>query len=370
MEILSERFAIVTRIDENTRTAWMSFATPIKGEDLLGFSQTMAAMLDGGIPLKRALDTLYGDIENAALRLVIMDLSSQLGSGAPLSKALASHPTVFDKFFVNMVKAGESSGELPVMLNRVADYVEKTEALKDKVKSAMTYPVVVMVFAGLMVALILAFGVPYLRELYDGLGIALPMPTQVAVVIGGFMGDNLTLLIVSTLILAFGLRLVLMSEWGQSLIDQMKLTLPILDELFTLLYTARFSRTLALLYAAGVPLLEALELTGESVGNRLISAAIEKTKAAIQGGRNLSECLRENPYFLDAAIGMVAAGEESGKLERMLNKVADFYEHKFYTKIDGLASSLEPIMMVFVGIAIGGIIIVLGMPFMNLASVF
>lgn len=371
LQALSEEYSIVTRLE---RKAERSLLTPlsrgVKGEDLLSFSQTLAAMLDGGITIKRALDTIYGDTESRALRMVIMDCSAQIGGGAPLSNAMAGHPTVFGQFFVKMVRAGESSGELPEMLRRVSEYVEKTESIKDKVKSALTYPLVVVCFALLLMAAIMAFGIPYLKNLYDGLNIELPVPTQIMVAIGSFMNNNLLLFFGLVILSAYLLKSWLTNPRGIRQVDYLKLHLPILSDFFRTLYTARFARTLALLYSSGVPLLSALQLTGESVGNILVAETVEKTQAAIEAGDNLSDCLRVNPYFLDAAIGMVAAGEESGKLDQMLQKVADFYEHKVNTKLDALTSTIEPLIMIGVGLLIGIMILTLGLPFMNLSSAF
>ena len=371
LQALSEEYSIVTRLE---RKAERSLLTPlsrgVKGEDLLSFSQTLAAMLDGGITIKRALDTIYGDTESRALRMVIMDCSAQIGGGAPLSNAMAGHPTVFGQFFVKMVRAGESSGELPEMLRRVSEYVEKTESIKDKVKSALTYPLVVVCFALLLMAAILAFGIPYLKNLYDGLNIELPVPTQIMVAIGSFMNNNLLLFFGLVILSAYLLKSWLTNPRGIRQVDYLKLHLPILSDFFRTLYTARFARTLALLYSSGVPLLSALQLTGESVGNILVAETVEKTQAAIEAGDNLSDCLRVNPYFLDAAIGMVAAGEESGKLDQMLQKVADFYEHKVNTKLEALTSTIEPLIMIGVGLLIGIMILTLGLPFMNLSSAF
>ncbi len=371
LQALSEQYAIVTRLEAKAKKTLLTpLFTGVKGEDLLGFAQTLAAMLEGGITVKRALDTIYGDTESRALRMVIMDLSTQIGSGSPLSNAMASHPLIFGQFFIKMVSAGESSGELPEMLRRVGEYVEKTEALKDKVKSALTYPVVVIVFALMLMAAIMAFGIPYLKNLYDGLNMELPRPTQIMVAVGTFMNENLILFGFLVLLTVYGVRSYLTHPKGARQVDYLKLHLPVLGDFFKVLYTARFARTLALLYSSGVPLLNALQLTGESVGNVLVTETVEKTQAAIEAGESLSDCLRTNPYFLDAAIGMVAAGEESGKLDQMLKKVADFYEHKVYIKLEGLTSTIEPLIMIGVGICIAVMIMTLGLPFMNLASAF
>lgn len=371
LAILSERYAIVTRLERRAKRRLLPpLFGGVKGEDLLGFAQTLAAMLEGGITVKRALETIYGDTENKTLRHVVMDLSTQIGQGTPLSQAMASHPVIFGEFFCKMVRAGESSGELPEMLRRVAEYVEKTEALKDKVKSALTYPLVVVTFAGLLMAAILTFGIPYLRELYAGLNMALPAPTMMMVHLGSFLNDNLWLVLILSVLGLYGAKVFVMSAPGQRFFDGLKLRLPLLGDFFRTLYTARFSRTLALLYSSGVPLLNALELTGQSVGNTVVAATVEKTQQAIEAGESLSDCLRVNPYFLDAAIGMVAAGEESGKLELMLRKVADFYEAKVYTRLEALTSTLEPLIMIGVGLCVGVMIVTLGLPFMNLASAF
>ena len=371
LALLSERYAIVTRLE---RRANQGILQPlwggVKGEDLLGFSQTLAAMLEGGITIKRALETIYGDTENRTLRHIIMDLSTQIGQGTPLSQAMATHPTVFGDFFTKMVKAGESSGELPEMLRRVSEYVERTEALKDRVKSALTYPTVVICFAGLLMAAILTFGIPYLRDLYDGLSMTLPAPTLVMVRLGTFLNDHLLVMVLLGLLLLYGAKVMSVRPSVRRYFDGLKLQLPVLGDFFRTLYTARFSRTLALLYSSGVPLLNALELTGQSVGNLVVADTVEKTQQAIEAGESLSDCLRVNPYFLDAAIGMVAAGEESGKLELMLKKVADFYEAKVYSRLDTLTSTLEPLIMVGVGLCVGVMIVTLGLPFMNLASAF
>lgn len=370
LAMLTERYPLVTRLETKAESSvWIPFSG-VKGEALLGFTQTMAAMLEGGIPLKKALDTIFHDTENRQLRTVIMDLSTQLGKGTALSKAMMDHRQVFSTFYVNMVKAGESSGELPEMLTRVGQYIEKTEALKDSVKSALTYPLVVLGFAGLLIAVILAFGVPYLKDLYDGLGIDLPLPTQILVVVGTLMGNNLLVCLLLLLLLLYLARIGLANPRVERRLDSLKLNFPIIGGFYRTLYTARFARTLALLYASGVPVLEALQLTADSIGNILMSETIANTQEAIEAGGSLSDCLRCNPYFLDAAIGMVSAGEESGQLEAMLSKVADFYEQKVNTRLDSLTSTLEPLMMIFVGLAIGGIVIALGLPFMTLASAF
>jgi type IV pilus assembly protein PilC len=369
LTMLTERYEIVTRLEKRTeRFSLEPLLRPIKGEDVLNFSQTLAAMLEGGIPLKRAIDTIYHDTENRSLREILLDISSSLGSGSSLSEALEQHPDVFDTFFVSMVKAGQNSGELPEMLNRVSEYLEKSEQLKDQVKSALTYPIVILIFAAILVAVILAFGVPYLRDLYDGLGLELPASTQILVVVGGLLGDNSTLCILAALVAAYLARVSLRNPVVAQHIDSSKLYLPKLGSFFRTLYTARFSRTLALLYSGGVPLLDSVQLSGNSVGNRHFASSMKSVGDKLKAGATLSTCLRENPYFLDSAVGMISAGEESGKLDTMLAKIAAFYDNKVNSQLESMTSTIEPIMMILIGIVIGGIIVALGLPFLNLAS--
>lgn len=371
LKLLSERYEIVTRLEHQTSSQRLNpFSGRVRGEDLLGFCETFSAMLEGGINLKRALDTIVGDTRNPALRNVIMDLSARVGGGDSLSQALGHHPNVFSGFFVHMVEAGESSGELPEMLRRVAAFLEKTEKMKDRVTAALTYPGVVLAFAGVMVAVILAFGVPYLQNLYDGLGIELPGATRFLVLVGNFMNDQVLLLVLSFLLFLWLFWRFLHNPKGRAFIDKAKLSLPPFSGLFELLYTGRFARTLALLYSSGIPLLSALGLTAKSVGNQVIAQSIEVTEEDLKAGGKLSDSLRLNPYFSEAAIGLIAAGEESGKLDQMLVKVADFYDRKADTKLEALTSIVEPLIMVVVGIVIGGIIVTLGLPFLTLASNF
>lgn len=371
LKMVSERFAIVTRLEHRTeKSSYSPFGNRIKGEDLLGFCETLSAMLEGGVNLKSALDTLLGDTESAALRKVIMDLAARVGSGDSLSAAMSHQPDVFDSFFVNMMAAGESSGELPEMVRRVAVYLEKTEAMKDKVRAALTYPTIVLSFAGILVVVILTFGVPYLQDLYDGLGIDLPMATQVLAAIGMFLNSNIVLVCLMILGLAFLIRVYLRTPRGQYLVDRAKLGVPVVSGVFRNLYTSRFARTLALLYSSGIPVLDALELTSKSIGNQLVSRTIEETQDTLRSGGTLSDSLRSNPYFSNAAIGLVSAGEEAGQLDGMLLKVAAFYDRKVDNRLEALTSTIEPIMMIGVGMVIGGIIVALGLPFLSLASNF
>ncbi len=218
--------------------------------------------------------------------------------------------------------------------------------------------------------MIVTFGVPYLQELYDGLGIVLPAPTRLLVFVGNFMNQQLLLLAIFVLLIGWLMWRFLTNPGGRLIVDRLKLQIPLLSDLFRLLYTGRFARTMALLYSSGIPLLNALGLTARSVGNEVVAQSIQETEEDLKEGGRLSDSLRLNPYFSDAAIGLIAAGEESGTLDQMLLKVADFYDRKADAKLEALTSIVEPLIMVVVGIVIGGIIVALGLPFLTLASNF
>lgn len=369
MQALSQKYAVVTELEERLKKEFRLLPPRLTGDDRLNFTQTLATLLDGGVPLRKATDILRTDSDNPYFQTVLQDISNQLGSGASFSQALASRSHDFSAFYVNMVKAGETSGKLPEILTRLAEYTEKTEAIKAQTRAAMAYPLIVILFALALVAGILAFGIPQLRELYDGLGVALPAPTQFVVALGGVFADHLAIFAVLFLVALFlGYRAV-NSDQGQAALDGLKLRVPPFAETFKLLYVARFASTLATLYIAGVPLLLALELTAGSLGNSMVGNSLLEAAGRLKEGKSLAGSLRGNPYFKDSVIGMVAAGEESGNLEKMLLKLADFYEAKTYAKLESLSSTVEPLLMIFVGIVIGGILITLGLPFVNLASV-
>lgn len=372
MKTLSSRYAVVTQLDSTASNskiqAFLNLVAPVKGEDMLAFVSAMASMVDGGISLKRVMVILYEDIENPALRRVVSDLSSEISAGNTLSGAMDKHPAIFDRFFRAMVKAGETSGNLPEMLRRVASYIEVTEGLKNKVKSALFYPILVVIFAFLLVTAIIVFGVPYLQNIYDGLGLTLPLATRVVVTLGGVLAKHIYIFVLLGAALVYLVFRGLKNESGQIVADRLRLKLPVFSNIFRLLYTARFARTLATLYASGIPMLEALSLVSATIGNRVVAAELADVIDRVKGGEAISTCLRGSPHFSRMAVGMMSAGEEAGTLDAMLNKVADFYEMKVYAALSGLASTLEPLIMMIVGLFIGGIIIVMGLPFMNLAS--
>ncbi len=371
-QMLAQQFVKVTQLDEvaelDNKQRLQNLLTPVSGEDLLGFCQALASMFAGGISVKRVMDILIEDIEHPTLRRKVSELATDISNGHTLSAAMGRHPDVFDQFFRSMVKAGEQSGNLPEMLRRLADYIQKSETIKAKVKAALTYPAILIIFSFLLITTIMAIGVPYIDQIYGGLGLQLHWATSVVVTVGSFLARNLTWLVILLGIVGYGFSRYLQGESGAKIIDTWKLKVPVLKDLYRLLYTARFSRTLATLYASGIQVMDSLELAADTVGNRVVGDEILAISPRVEGGEALSSCLRESPHFTRLAIGMFAAGEESGNIDQMLHKVADFYELKVYSALESFASVIEPAIMVVVGLLVAGIIIVMGLPFLQMSG--
>ncbi|HXE71446.1 MAG TPA: type II secretion system F family protein [Candidatus Nitrosotenuis sp.] len=373
LRLLSEKYHLVTRL-EAVRSGQADFLTRmglgkrITGEDLMAFTHELAAMLNSGIPVKSAMDIMMQDIEHPGLRRVILDVATELGAGRSLAAALRSHQEVFNYFFTSMVEAGETSGQLPAVLTRLARYIERSETLRKQVIGALYYPAIVCSFAALMVTFILIFGVPRVQELYQGLGGKLPWVTQTFINVA--LGVSKTWYLWATLLVAgfFGLKAFLRSEAGIRLLDRLKLSVYPFNTLMRPLVIARFCRTLGTLYRSNVPILQALELAGASVGNKVMEDVVHEATRCVRDGEPLARPLARSRLFTQMAIGMIAAGEESGALDRMLESIAEFYEVQVEIRLKALTSILEPVMMIGIGLAVGGVIIIMALPFLQLSK--
>ncbi|MBI3928647.1 MAG: type II secretion system F family protein [Armatimonadetes bacterium] len=372
LEMLSERFPVVSELAPAAAPgllARLGLRARVKGEDLLGFTQSIAAMVEAGLAYKKALEILREDLDSSELRRALGEVANDLGSGLSLSAAMENHQHIFDTFYTRMVAAGEAAGQLPLILKRLAEFIERTEAIREKVKSALVYPTIVLVFAVLLGTLIVLIGVPVLDEVYTSLGSQLPAPTQAVVVLGKGLVNFWPILLPAGLVLVFLLARAARTPRGGDLIDRWKLHLPVFGELFRLLYTARFARTLATLYSSGLPVVPALQMTADSIGNSVLKKDLHRVADRVGEGSSISRELRGADLFSRMAVSMVAAGEEAGNLELMLAKLADFYEMKVYAGIARITALVEPVLMIGVGIIIGGLIVTLGLPFMNIVSV-
>jgi type IV pilus assembly protein PilC len=340
----------------------------VAAKNLAVFTRQFSVMIDAGLPLVQCLDILGSQEEDKNFAFVILATRTAVESGASLADAMRQHPKTFDPLFTNMIAAGEAGGILDTILKRLATYIEKAVKLAGQVKSAMIYPIAVVVIAGLVVGVILWKVIPTFAALFSGLGADLPLPTRI--VIG--LSDNLVryfpFLLVGGGAAAYGFKTYYATENGRRVIDQFTLKMPILGNIMKKIAVARFCRTLGTLVSSGVPILEALEITAKTAGNAVVEDAIMETRKSIEQGKTIAEPLKATSVFPSMVVQMVAVGEQTGALETMLNKIADFYEDEVDEATANLLALLEPIMICFLGIVIGGIVISMYMPMFDLIN--
>jgi type IV pilus assembly protein PilC len=341
----------------------------IKLTELVLFSRQMATMIDSGIPLVQALEMITEQIEHPGFKKMILEVKKDVSTGLSFHEALARHPKAFSPLFVNMVKAGESSGALDDIMDRLALYLEKTDSLARKVRSAMVYPMVVSTMAVLITLVMMLKVVPVFKSMFADFGGKLPLPTQILI----FISDLLihTFFIWMGLLIAgiFLLRRFLKTEKGVLFFDTVKLNLPVFGVILKKVAVSKFSRTLATLVKSGVPILNALEIVGKTSGNKIIENAVAKVRTSIREGETISEPLLRSKVFPSLVVRMIAVGEQTGELEKMLTKIADFYDDQVDAAVSGLTSLIEPLVISFLGIVIGTIVICMFLPIFKLASV-
>jgi type IV pilus assembly protein PilC len=366
MKNLSDKEMVVTNLTE-MRTRKESLK--VSGEDLLLFTQELGSMLKAGILLSKALNVLASDVENSSLRQIALELDAGINSGKTLTECLKQYPKVFDKLYVSMVEAGEGGGELPLILLRLAKYIEQSEILKKKIISQLYYPAMTLVFAMLVMLFILSYGIPIVVSVYSGFDTELPLLTQLVLVFGKFMQSYWHALIVVLAVLVVALIHLLNTEKGAYYFDKLMLEIRVIGPLVKKMAIARFARTLGTLYGAGVPILHAMELTAGGIGNRVMEKLLRKSLENISEGSSVTQALGKVKVFTPMAMSMMAAGEETGSLDVMLNELAEFYETQVEISVRALTSLLEPIIMIFVGMFVAVIILALALPFMQLFTV-
>jgi type IV pilus assembly protein PilC len=342
--------------------------TKVAAKNLAVFTRQFSVMIDAGLPLVQCLDILGNQEEDKGFASVILQTRSDVESGASLADAMRRHPKTFDGLFVNMIAAGEAGGILDTILKRLATYIEKAVKLQSQVKSAMVYPIAVIVIAGGVVGVILWKVIPTFASLFSGLGAELPLPTRVVIA----ASDNLVRFFPFLFVLGgaavYGFRQYYATEKGRHVVDATTLKTPILGNILRKIAVARFCRTLATLISSGVPILDGLEITAKTSGNAIIEDAIMLTRKSIERGETVSAPLKETGVFPPMVVQMIGVGEATGALDTMLAKIADFYEDEVDTAVAGLLTLLEPVMIAFLGIVVGGIVIAMYMPIFDLIS--
>ncbi len=344
-----------------------TFGGGVKAKELAIFTRQFSVMIDAGLPLVQCLEILAGQQENKVFQKVLTGTRSQVEGGATLSAAMRSSPKVFDALYVNMVEAGETGGILDTILQRLSSYIEKNVKLQRAVKSALVYPVGVISVAGGVITLLLWKVVPIFATLFAGLGVDLPLPTKIVIAMSNFVGSIFGLLLLVAIVGAlFGLKVWYGTRQGRFILDTIVLKLPIVGILMRKIAVARFTRTLGTLIASGVPILEGLDITAKTAGNAVVEKALQQVRKSLEEGKSLTEPLKEAEVFPGMVTQMIAVGEQTGAMDAMLQKIADFYEEEVDAAVKDLLTALEPIMIVFLGVIVGGVVISMYLPLFSL----
>ncbi len=347
----------------------LSLGGGVSDKDIVIFTRQFATMIDAGLPLVQALEILSTQVENKFLAKTLASIKTDVESGSTYADALRKHPKVFTELYANMVAAGESGGILDTILNRLAAYIEKAMKLKKKVKGAMTYPIVVTSIAVLVIAIIMIFVVPTFSKMFATLGGTLPAPTLLVVKLSNFLagiGGLLTLLAIVALVVGVGQ--IRKTEKGKIATDRMLLKLPIFGILLRKVAVAKFTRTLSTLISSGVPILDGLEITAKTAGNKIIEHAVMDVRSAVSEGKTLAEPLMKSKVFPPMVTHMIAVGESTGALDAMLSKIADFYDDEVDNAVSNLTAMMEPMLMVFLGGSVGFIVVAMYLPIFKLIT--
>ena len=364
----------ITRIDavkakaEAKPKAAKKGGVSVPAKNLAVFTRQLSVMIDAGLPLVQCLDILGKQEPHKGFSGVILKTREDVESGAALADAMKKHPKTFDNLYSNMIAAGEAGGILDTILERLATYIEKSVKLKGEVKSAMIYPVAVIVIAAIVVGAILWKVIPTFAQLFAGLGAQLPLPTRVVIAASNGIVAYGWIVIVAISAAGYGLKKYYATGNGRHLIDRILLRTPVLGDILTKVAVARFSRTLSTLLASGVPILDGLDISARTSGNAIVEDAILVTRSGIERGETISGPLRETNVFPSMVVQMINVGETTGALDAMLSKIADFHEEEVDTAVTGLLTLMEPVMIAFLGMIVGGIVIAMYLPIFDLIS--
>jgi len=340
----------------------------VKTKELAIFFRQFSVMIDAGLPLVQCLEILAANQENATFQKVLTNVRSTVEGGSTLANAMRGHPKVFDDLTVNMIEAGETGGILDTILQRLSAYIEKAVKLRQAIKSALIYPVAVMGIAALVVGALLKWVVPIFANMFQGMDIELPLPTKIVIGLSAFIGFAWWIILGSLVGLFFGIKQVRKSPRGRYLTDKFLLALPVFGMLLRKIAVARFTRTLGTLITSGVPILEGLAITARTSGNAVLEEALMRVRKAIEEGRTIVDPLKECGMFPNMVTQMIGVGEATGAMDAMLQKIADFYEDEVDSATKDMLTLLEPMMISFLGVTVGGIVISLYMPLFSMIS--
>jgi type IV pilus assembly protein PilC len=340
----------------------------VRQKDLVLFSRQLSTLIGAGVPIVQGLTILVNQIDNPAFKEVITGVREDIESGTSITEALSRHPTVFSELYVSMVRSGELGGILDVILERLSGYLEAAARLRGKIKSAMFYPAVIALVAGGITTFLMIVVVPAFVKIFEQAGAELPLPTRMLLMVSNFLRHYIIFLIIGLIVFVVGLRQYYKTEAGSMRIDRLLLRLPIFGTLLRKIAVAKFTRTFGTLVKSGVPILQALDTVAKTSGNRVIEKAVLAAKESIREGERISEPLKASGTFPPMVIQMISVGEETGNLDAMLGKIAEFYEQEVDAAVSGLTSMIEPVVVVFMGVIIGAIAISMYMPMFQLGA--
>ena len=366
---LRNRAILVTKIQEKAggKTV-VKLGGKVNDREMAIFTRQFSTMIDAGLPLVQCLNILADQSESKTLRAVTANVARQVEAGATLAESLRRHPRIFDDLFTNLVQVGEAGGILDVVLQRLSVYIEKAAALKRKVKAAMVYPSTIIGVAFLIVIFMLTFVIPTFATMFKNLGADLPLPTQIVLWMSDFVRGYIIFIILGVMGAVYLLRRYYRTENGKSTIDALLLKLPVFGTLIRKVAVARFTRTFGTLVSSGVPILEGLRITARTAGNKVVEKAVMQCRAAVTAGKTLAEPLKTSGVFPPMVTQMIAVGEQTGALDAMLNKIADFYDDEVDTAVGALTALLEPLMIVILGVIIGGLVVAMYLPIFRLVT--
>jgi len=364
-QLRKQRLSVV-KIDQDASTK-MSGGS-IKTRDVVIFTRQFSTMINSGLPLVQALTILSEQTDNKALAAVTRKVVFDVESGNTVADALSKHPKAFTNLYVNMVAAGEAGGILDTILMRLATFLEKNDALVRKVKGAMIYPSVIMSVAAIAIIVLLLFVIPVFESMFASVGQALPLPTRIVIAASKFLNAYWWMLGGGVIAFGFLFKRYYASSSGKLVIDRLALKMPVLGDVLRKSAVSRFTRTLGTLISSGVSILEGLEITAKTAGNRVIQDAIMASRASIAGGDTIAQPLQKSKVFPPMVISMIAVGEQTGGLDEMLSKIADFYDEEVDAAVSNLLSLLEPIMIVFLGVVVGGMVVAMYLPIFDMIN--
>ncbi len=337
-------------------------------KDLVVFTRQFATMIDSGLPLVQCLEILAGQQENKTFKDILFKVKEDVESGSTFADALGKHPKAFDQLYVNLVAAGEVGGILDTILNRLAAYIEKAQKLKKQVKGALVYPTTIIAIAVIVVGVILVFVIPTFAKMFADFGGELPAPTKFVISLSNFFKKYIILMVIGFFMLSAAFKKYYATPKGQKLIDRLALKAPIFGPLIRKVAVAKFTRTLGTMISSGVPIMDGLEIVAKTAGNKIVEEAIYRVRQAISEGKTMAEPLGESGVFPPMVVQMISVGEATGAMDAMLNKIADFYDDEVDDAVGALTAMMEPLLMVFLGTTVGGLVVAMYLPIFKLAG--